>query len=174
MRKWRNCTFLHFPALHSLYSGTSRLHRCQGWNPSQGWALPLFRCKKHSRVLSRAAFSIQHSDGQNRRGSRFRGSSSSARRHRHESSIARNYFEIVAKNCFPSSSTWTSGVHRDNESLRIAKVQKPDWYTSARAHDATAEFPQILARGSELKGECDESGSIIIHRMHGSAPGTHM
>ena len=40
--------------------------------------------------------------------------------------------------------------------------QKRDWYSSARVQDATAEFPQILARGSELKGECDESGSTII------------
>ena len=73
----------------------------------------------------------------------------------------------IAKNCFRSSSTWTSGVHRDKESLPNAKVQKPDWNTSARAHDATPEFPQILARGSKLKGECDESVSIIIHRKCG-------
>ena len=34
-------------------------------------------------------------------------------------------------------------------------------------HDATAEILQILARGSELKGEFDESGSIITHRKCG-------
>ena len=64
----------------------------------------------------------------------------------------------MAKNCLRSSSTWTSGVHRDKESLPNPKVQKSDWYTSVRVNDATAEFPQILVRGSELKGECDESG----------------
>ena len=50
----------------------------------------------------------------------------------------------------PEGPTWTSGVHRDKESLPNAEVHKPDWNTSARAHDAVAEFPQILARGSEL------------------------
>ena len=112
----------------------------------------------------------QYSDGENRRGSRsgrtLRGSSSSAGRPRHESSIAKNYLQSssIEKNCLRSSSTRTGGVHRDKESLPNAKVQKPNWNTSARAHDATAEFPQIQARGSELKGECDESGHIIIHR----------
>ena len=110
----------------------------------------------------------QYSDGENRRGSRsrrtLRGSSSSAGRPRHESSIAKNYLKSssIEKNCLRSSSTWTSGVHRDRESLPNYKVQKPDWYTSARVHDATSEFPQILVRGLELKGECDESGSTII------------
>ena len=83
----------------------------------------------------------------NRRGSRsertLRGSSSSA---------------LIEKNCLRSSSTWTCKVHWHKESLPNAKVQKPDWNTSARVHDATAEFPQILARGSEL---------IIIHRKCG-------
>ena len=109
----------------------------------------------------------------NRRGSRsgqtLRGSSSSAGRPRHESSIAKNYLKStsIEKNCLRSSSTWTSGIHRDRESLPNYKVQKPDWYTSARAHDSTAEFPQILVRGLELKGEFDESGSTIIHRKCG-------
>ena len=98
----------------------------------------------------------QYSDGENRRGSRsgrtLRGSSSSAGRPRHESSISKNYLKSssIEKNCLRSSSTWTSGVHRDKESLPNSKVKKPDWYTSARVHDATAEFPQILARGLEL------------------------
>ena len=39
----------------------------------------------------------------------------------------------IEKNCLRSSSTWTSGVHRDKESLPNAKVQKRDWNTSARA-----------------------------------------
>ena len=73
----------------------------------------------------------------------------------------------IEKNCLRSGLTWTSGVHQDKESLPNSKVQKPDWYTSARVHDATPEFPQILARGSELKGECDESVSTIIHRKCG-------
>ena len=60
-----------------------------------------------------------------------------------------------------------SGVHRDKESLPNSKVQKPYWYTSARVHDATAQFPQILVRGLELKGECDESASTIFHRKCG-------
>ena len=55
----------------------------------------------------------------------------------------------IEKNCLRSSSTWTCGVPRNKESLPNAKVQKPN----------SAEFPQILARGLELKGECDESGS---------------
>ena len=61
MRKFRNCTFLH-----SVRRSPSllRLHRCRGWMHFQRWALPLFRCKFHSRVLSRAAFSIQYSDGE--------------------------------------------------------------------------------------------------------------
>ena len=76
------------------------------------------------------------SDGENRRGSRsgrtLRGSSSSAGRPRHESSISKNYLESssIEKNCLRSSSTWTSGVHRDKESLPNSKVKKPDWYTS--------------------------------------------
>ena len=63
----------------------------------------------------------------NRRGSRsgrtLRGSSSNAGRPRHESSIEKNYLKSssIAKNCFRSSSTWTSGVHRDKESLPNAK-----------------------------------------------------
>ena len=73
----------------------------------------------------------------------------------------------IAKNCIRSSSTWTCGFHRDKESLPNAKVQKPDWNTSAGVHNVTAEFPRILARRSELKGECDDSGSIIIHRKCG-------
>ena len=115
---------------------------------------------------------IACSDGENRRGSRSGRtcvSNSSAGRPRHESSIAKNYLKSssIEKNCLRSSSTWTSGVHRDKQSLPISKVQKPDWYTSARVHDATSEFPQNLVRGLELKGECDESVSIIIHRKCG-------
>ena len=67
-----------------------------------------------------------------RSGRTLRGSSSSAGRPRHESSIAKNYLESssIEKNCLRSSSTWTSGVHRDKESPTKSKVQKPDWYTS--------------------------------------------
>ena len=91
-------------------------------------------------MLSLAACSMhttQNSDGENRRESLWNSSRIELEcgRPRHESSIAKNRL-----------------------------LQKPDWNTSARAHDATPEFPQILARGSELTGECDESVSTIIHR----------
>ena len=74
----------------------------------------------------------------NRRGGRsgrtLRGPSSSAGRPRDESSMAKNCLKSssIEKNCLRSSSTWTCGVHRDKESLPDAKVQKPNWNTSAR------------------------------------------
>ena len=46
------------------------------------------------------------------------------------------------------------------------KCQSPETGLD-HVHDATVEFPQILARGSEVKGDCDDSGSIIIHRKCG-------
>ena len=113
MRKWRNCTSLLSTVLtqeQADYIGV----KVEG--PFQRWALPLFRC------MSRAAFSLRFSDGENRRGSRSGRTlrvSSSAGRPWHESSIAKNYLESssIEKNCLRSSSTWTSGVHRDKESL---------------------------------------------------------
>ena len=77
---------------------------------------------------------IACSDGENRRGSRsgrtFRVSSSSAGRPRHESSIEKNYLKSssIEKYCLRSSSTWTSGVHPDKESLPNSNVLQPDWY----------------------------------------------
>ena len=153
MRTWRNCTSLHSTVLaqeQADYIGV----KVEG--PFKGGHYRYSDACFHSRVLSRAAFSMQYSDGENRRGSRsgrtLRGSSSSAGRPRRERSIAKNHLKSssIEKNCFRSSSTWTSGIHRDKESLQNAKVQKPNWYTSARAHDATAEFPQILVHGLEL------------------------
>ena len=61
MRKWRNFTSLHSTVLtqeQEDYIGV----KVEG--PFKKWALPLFSFKIHSRVLSRAAFSIQHSDGE--------------------------------------------------------------------------------------------------------------
>ena len=43
-------------------------------------------------------------------------------------------------------------------------------------HDATTEFPQILVRGSVLRGECDVSGESTgsVFKLHGLVPGTHL
>ena len=128
MRKWRNGTFLSLSRVLTVLTQEQADHiGVKVEVPFQGWALPLLRFKVLPRVLSLASCSMhtsQYSDGENRRGSRsgrtHRGSR--AGRPRHESSIA--------KNCLRSSSTWTSGVHLDKESLPNAKVQKPDWNTS--------------------------------------------
>ena len=88
-----NVTKLHIPP--SVQSSPSLLRNKHITLASR------LKCKVHSRVLSLPACSMhtsQYSDGENRRGSRsgrtLRGSSSSAGRPRHESSIAKNYFEI--------------------------------------------------------------------------------
>ena len=143
MRKWRKCTSMHSTVLaqeQEDYIGVKVEGPFKGGHYRYSDARFIRGCCRGQRFRCSTAME------KNRRGSRsgrtLRGSSSSARRPRHESSIA--------KNCLRSSSTWTGGVHRDKESLPNAKVQKPNWNTSARAHVATPEFPQILARGSEL------------------------
>ena len=93
MRKWRNCTFLHLAR-----NSPSLLRNLQITMASRLKALSKVGT---TRVLSLAACSMhtsQYSDGENRRGSgsgrTLRGSSSSAGRPLHESSIAKNNFEI--------------------------------------------------------------------------------
>ena len=130
---------LHFLALHSPYSETRRLYRRGHYSHSVV-----------SRVLAGSIFDSVQRWRKNRSGSRsgrtLRGSSSSAGRPRHESSIAKNYLKSssIEKNCLRSSSTWTSGVHRDKESLPNAKVQKPDWNTSARSSPEQAHRSSLL------------------------------
>ena len=162
MRKWRNCTSLHSTVLtqeQADYIGV------KVEAPFKGGHYHFFQ-KQDSFERFRFSTAME----KNRRGSRsgrtLRGSSSSAGRPRHESSIAKNYLKSssIEKNCLRSSSTWTSGIHRDRESLPNAKVQEPNWNTSASAHDATLGFPQILVRGLELKGEFVESGFTIFHK----------
>ena len=144
---------LHFPALHSPYSETRRL-----------WALQSFSFLFHSRVLSRAAFSIQYSDEKkSRSGSRsgrtLRGSSSSAGRPRHESSIAKNYLKSssIEKNCLRSSSTWTSGVHRDKESLPNAGSAGPETVRTLLVVDVPVHCGKRSGHGI---AECMRGGNI--------------
>ena len=108
---------------HRLCPGTSKIT-----SASRLKALPLLRFKVQPRVLSLAAFDpfLPGIPKDLPFWQTLRGSSSSAGRPRHESSIA--------KNCLRSSSTWTSGVLRDKGSLPNSKVQKPDGRDSPVDH----------------------------------------
>ena len=129
MRKWRNFTSLHSTVLiqeqedyigvkvespfkggHNRYSVSRFIRGC-----CRGQYFRFSTAKEKNRSCCRS-------------GRTLRGSSSSAGRPRHESSISKNYLKSssIEKNCLRSSSTWTSGVHRDKESLPNSKVQKPD------------------------------------------------
>ena len=127
MRKWRNGTFLSLGRVLTILTQEQEDYigvKVEG--PFQRWTLQLFRFMFHS------GFRFSTAMEKNRRGSRsgrtLRGSSSSAGRPRHESSISKNYLESssIEKNCLRSSSTWTSSVHRVKESPTKSKAQKPD------------------------------------------------
>ena len=104
-----------------------------------------------------------------RSGRTFRGSSSSAGPPWHESSIAKNYFEIE----LDQEELFAIELDMDQRGplgqRKSPKCQSPQTGLEhvCQSSNATAEFPQILVRGLELKGECEESGSTIIHRKCG-------
>ena len=133
---------LHFPALHSLYSRTR---------------IPQASRLKVLSKLGSTVFQMQDSFEGVVAGSVFRFSTAMEKNRRDDPGMRAR----LEKNCLRSSST--SGVHRDKKGLPNPKVQTPNWNTSARVHDSTAEFPQILARGPEKKRRVRR---IRLHHHH--------
>ena len=95
MRKWWNCTFLHSTILtqeQSVYIGVKAEGPFKGGHFCYSGARFIRGCCRGQRFRFSTAME------KNRRGSRsgrtLRGSSSSAGRPRHESSMAKNHFEI--------------------------------------------------------------------------------
>ena len=136
MRKGQNCTFLHSvrssPSLPSnkQITSASRLKALS----KVGTTVIMFQ-GSFDGVVAGSVFEAYLPDCRKSRfGQTLRGSSSSAGRPSMRARSRRTILKSssIAKNCLRSISTWTSGVHRDKESLPNAKVQKPNWGTSPR------------------------------------------
>ena len=95
------------------------------------------------------------------------------------SAIAKNYLESssIEKNCLRSSSTWTSGVHRDKESLpngpkphsltRFQPGHQPENWRTLQEEEATLGSVCISSGTSGLCS-CRNFGTCIITLMHSS------
>ena len=188
MRMWRNCT-----CLHSVRSSPSLLRNKQITSVSRLKSLVKGEhCRYWVSRFSRGCYRLQRvrcippstAMEKHRRGSRsgrtLRGSSSSAGRPWHESSIAKNYLKsrLIEKNCLRSSSTWTGGVHWDK---KVSQIPKSRNRTGTRLPECTTRLPSCHTswrvdwsseESATNQAPLSSTGSVV--KMHGSAPGTHL
>ena len=164
MRKWRN---LHFPRTpqsllrNKQITSASRLKALfKGGHYRFGIQVSRFpqRCIAES-------------------GRTLRGSSSSAGRPGMRARSRRTILKSssIAKNCLRSSSTWTSGVHRDKESLpnspklhsltRFQPGHQPENWRALQEEE-TAHGSVSISSGTSGRCSCRNFGTCIITLMH--------
>ena len=168
MRKWRNFTSLHSTVLtqeQEDYIGVKVEGPFKGGHYRHSVSCFIRGCclKQHFRFSGS--------------GRTLRGSSSSAGRPRHESSIAKNYLKSssIEKNYLRSISTWTSGVHRDKESLpnspklhsltRFQPGHQPENWRALQEEE-TAQGSVSISSGTSGRCSCRNFGTCIITLMH--------
>ena len=179
MRKWRNFTSLHSTVLtqeQEDYIGVKVEGPFKGGHYRHSVSCFIRGCCRGQHFRFSTAMEKNCSGSQS--GRTLRGSSSSAGRPRHESSIAKNYLKSssIEKNCLRSSSTWTSGVHRDKESLpnspklhRLTRFQpghQPENWRALQEEEATHGSVSISSGTSVVVHAVTSVLACIITLMH--------